>query len=50
MSKIKQERNAKMLELKRQGLSVYKIAKRFKLTWPRAKRILVEQEAREAVK
>lgn len=49
MSDIKQERNDKMLAYFRAGKSVYWIAKRFKLSWPRTKRILVEHEARQSV-
>lgn len=31
----------------RRGTTIYKIAKRHQLSWPRVKRIIQEQEARE---
>jgi Mor family transcriptional regulator len=47
MSKAKTARNQKILALFRDGMTVYKIAKRYDLTWPRTKRIIQEQQTRE---
>lgn len=46
MSDLKLERNNKMLAYFNAGKTIYWIAKRFKLSWARAKRIIVEHRAR----
>jgi hypothetical protein len=48
MSELKAKRNGKMLIALRAGKTIYQIAKQFGLSWTRAKRIIQEQEAREA--
>lgn len=47
MTALKKDRNDKMLADHKAGKSVYAIAKEHKLTWPRAKRIIIEHEERQ---
>jgi hypothetical protein len=47
MSEIKQERNDKILAYFKAGKTIYWIAKRFKISWPRTQRIIKEHQARE---
>lgn len=49
MSEQKTDRNKRILKAWRKGVTVYKLAKEHDLSWPRVKRIIMEQQARESV-
>jgi hypothetical protein len=44
----KTARNKRILAAFVKGTSIYKIAKAHKLSWPRTKRIILEQQQRES--
>ena len=46
MSKLKQARNTRILEAWYDGATIYKLAKKYKLSWSRTKRIIQQEKER----